>query len=93
MNEEHPMKGSRLAAVDRIINPCAIKGCTNKVINTESLFLAKQLIGNKTPAKQRDIFRDTLIAKKYGKGEVRTYWLGNKQNSSTSPGSNPGPTT
>ena len=49
----------------------------------------------KTPAKHRDIFRDTLIAKKYGEGEVRTHdLLARKQKiSSTSPGSNPGPTT
>ena len=49
---------------------------------------------NKTPAKHRDIFRDTLIAKKYAEGEVRTHDLAGKQkNSSTSLGSNPGPTT
>ena len=32
-------------------------------------------ISNKTPAKHRDIFRDTLIAKKYGVGEDRTHDL------------------
>ena len=33
------------------------------------------LNSNKTPAKHRDIFRDTLIAKKYGEGEVPTHNL------------------
>ena len=33
------------------------------------------MIENKTPAKHRDIFRDTLIAKKYGEGEDRTHDL------------------
>ena len=36
---------------------------------------SKVLFTNKTPAKHRDIFRDTLIAKKYGGEEVRTYDL------------------
>ena len=41
--------------------------------------LSLQIIYNKTPAKHRDIFRDTLNAKKYGEGEDRThdYWMGN----------------
>ena len=30
---------------------------------------------NKTPAKHRDIFRNTLIAKKYGEAEDRTHDL------------------
>ena len=30
---------------------------------------------NKTPAKHRDIFRDTPFAKKYGEGEDRTHGL------------------
>ena len=30
------------------------------------------IVPNKTPAKHRDIFRDTHIAKKYGEGEDRT---------------------
>ena len=49
---------------------------------------------NKTPAKHRDIFRDTVIAEKYGEGEDRTHDLlagKHKKHSSTSPGSNPRP--
>ena len=34
-----------------------------------------QIFNNKTPAKHRVIFRDTLIAKKYGEGEDRTHDL------------------
>ena len=52
-------------------------------------------IDNKTPAKRRDIFRDTHLAKKYGEKEVRTHDLmaGKQKKSSTNPGSNPGPTS
>ena len=47
---------------------------------------------NKTPAKHRDIIRDTLTAKKYGEGEARTHGLLARKHekiSCTSPGSNP----
>ena len=47
-------------------------------INT---FYESELL-NKTPAKHRDIFRDTLIAKKSmakERFEPTTYWLGNKK--------------
>ena len=50
---------------------------------------------NKTPAKHRDIFRDTYCKKKYGEGEDRTHDLlagKHEKISSTSPGSNPLPT-
>ena len=36
---------------------------------------SRNLNNNKTPAKHRDIFRDTLIAKKYGEGVVRIHDL------------------
>ena len=40
---------------------------------------ASHQIDYKTPAKHWDIFRDTLIAKKYGEEKIEpmTYWLGN----------------
>ena len=47
------------------------------------------------PAKHRDIFRDTLIAKSHNEREDRTHdLLAGKHGkiSSTSPGSNPRPT-
>ena len=57
---------------------------------------------NKTPAKHRDIFRDTPFAKKYGEGEDRIHDLlagkheklhsPNTKNYKHSPGSNPLPT-
>ena len=55
----------------------------------------RQLVSNKTPAKHRDIFRDTRIAKKYSEGEDRTHDLlagKHEKISSTSPGSNRRPT-
>ena len=77
--------------------------CKNSCLKFFVIFPQKILMvgggGRKEPqqdAKHRDIFRDTLIAKKImakEKFEPTTYWLGNKKISSTSPGSNEGPTT
>ena len=41
-------------------------------VDFNSMNLAITMESYKTPAKHRDIFRDTLIAKKYGEGEDRT---------------------
>ena len=58
--------------------------------------MLKRAIGlKKTPAEHRDIFRDTLIEKKYGEGEDRTHNLlagKHEKISSASLGSNPQPT-
>ena len=48
---------------------------------------------NKTPAKHRDIFSDTLIAKKYSEGKIRTHYLmaGNAKKIKHQPGFEPYP--